>query len=72
MEREASAAGVTGFGGEGPTDQAAAQPSTFDATLVPEYDPTREIHSFEIQARGVMKNNHSPGVESTKRVRASV
>ena len=60
MEREASAAGVTGFGGEGPTDQSGAttaQPSTFDATLVPEYDPTREIHSFEIQAGGVLRTS---------------
>ena len=57
-----AAAGAAGAGGDG--EGAGEQvPSTFDATLVPEYDPHREISSFEIHPEQVehVKQRCLPG-----------
>lgn len=54
-----------GFNGSEPTEgiETAKKPSTFDATLVPEYDPHREMSSFEIDAEQVehVKQRCLPG-----------
>lgn len=63
----AKAAAAGGGGGEGVGEGEGGgeqQPqSTFDATLVPEYDPHREISSFEIEAEQVehVKQRCLPG-----------
>ena len=54
-----------GVDGSEPTEgiETAEKPSTFDATLVPEYDPHREMSSFEIDAEQVehVKQRCLPG-----------
>jgi len=55
--------GGNGDGSGNGVGQQPQAPSTFDATLIPEYDPHRQISSFEIQAEQVehVKQRCLPG-----------